>query len=213
MCKGNPGRASCHLRPTLEQDMVVVFASRGRGQERGKITCYRGSYCQGGSLVTMKSCRGSCPPCPFDKHCGGLLCKARAVISWALGQAYRKVSHVSKCSWRRHWSRRGCIDSKRTAILGGLITQGSWVRELVCLLSVGWFPLLFGPSEFCSLFSYLEGVQSLWKKTGFLDGTGTVVETDGSHVGIRFMFNIIGEEVCRKGTLAKVTKILLIFCC
>ena len=49
------------------------------------------------------------------------------------------------------------------------------------------------------------------KKTGFLDGTGTVVETDGSHVGIRFMFNIIGEEVCRKGTLAKVTKILLIF--
>ena len=117
------------------------------------------------------------------------------------------------CRWSRYCSSRGCTENKWTAILGGLITQGSWVRELVCLLSVGWFPLLFGPSEFCSLFSYLEGVQSLWKKTGFLDGTGTVVETDGGHVGIHFLFNIIWEEVSRKGTLAKVTKILLIFCC
>ena len=212
MSKGNPGRASYHLRPTLEQDMVV-FAPRARGLERGEITCYRGSWCQVGPLVTMKTSRGSCSSCPFDKHCAGLLSKARAVISWALGQAYRKVSHVSRCRWSRHWSRRGCIESKRRAILGGLITQGSWLRELVYLLAIGWFPLWFGPSEFCSLFSYLEGVQSLWKKTDFLDGTGTVVETDGGHVGIHFLFNIIWEEVSRKGTLAKVTKILLIFCC
>ena len=161
----------------------------------------------------MKTSRGSCPFCPFDKHRGGLWSDARAIIIWALGQAYRKVSHVSRCRWSRHWSRRGCIESKRTAILGGLITQGSWVRELVCLLAVGWFPLWFGPSEFCLSFSYLEGVQSLWRKTGFLHGTGTVVEPDGGHIGIHFLFNIMWEEVSRKRTLVNVTKILLIFCC
>ena len=167
MCKGNPGRASYHLRPTSEQDMVVVFASRGKGPESGEITCYRGSCCQGGPLVTMKTSRGPCPSCPFDKHCGGLLSTARAVISWALGQAYRKVSLVSRCRWRRHWSSRGCIESKRTAILGGLIKHGSWLRELVCLLAVGWFPLCFGPSEFCSLIFIFGRCSVLMKEDWF----------------------------------------------
>ena len=214
MCKGNPGRTSIIWRPRwMEQDMVVVFIPRGRGQEMGDITCYRGSWCQVGPLVTMKTSRGPCPFFPFDKHHGGLWSEARALISWALGQAYRKVSHVSNCRWSRHWSSRGCIESKRRAILGGVIIQGSCLRELACLLAIGWVPLWFGPSEFCLSFSYLEGVQSLWRKTGFLDGTGTIVETDGGHVGIRFLFDILWEEVSRKCTLAKVTKILLIFCC
>ena len=167
MCKGNPGRTSCHLRPTLKQDMVVVFAPRARRQERGDMTCYRGSWCQGGPLVTMKTSRGSCPSCPFDKHHGGLWSEARALISWALGQAYRKVSHVSRCRWSRHWSRRGCIESKRTAILSGLITQRSCLRELVCLLAIGWFPLCFGPSEFCSLIFIFGRCSVLMKEDWF----------------------------------------------
>ena len=72
--------------------------------------------------------------------------------------------------------------------------------------------MCFGPSEFCSLIFIFGRCSVLMKKTGFLDGTGTVVETDGGHVGIHFLFNIIWEEVSRKGTLAKVTN-LLIFCC
>ena len=156
-----------HLRPTLEQDMVVVFAPRARRQERGDMTCYRGSWCQGGPLVTMKTSRGSCPSCPFDKHHGRLWSEARAIISWALGQAYRKVSHVSRCRWSRHWSKRGCIESKRIAILGGRITQGSCLRELVCLLAIGWFPLWFGPSEFCSLIFIFGRCSILMKEDWF----------------------------------------------
>ena len=82
----------------------------------------------------METSRGSSPSCPFDKHSGGLWSKATKVISWALGHAYRKVSHVRRCSWSRSWSRRGCTESKRTTILGGLTIQGSWLREVVCLL-------------------------------------------------------------------------------
>ena len=55
-------------------------------------------------------------------------------------------------------------------------------------------------------FSCLEGVQSEWKKTFFLDGTGDIVETDGRHTGINFLSSTILEEVSEKCTLAKVTK-------
>ena len=41
------------------------------------------------------------------------------------GAIRRKVSHVSRCRWSRDWSSRGCIESKRTAILGGLITHST----------------------------------------------------------------------------------------
>ena len=82
----------------------------------------------------METSRGSCPSWPFDKHSGGFWSKARRAICWALGQAYRKVNHMRGCSWSRHWSGRGCREEKRRAILGGLTTQGSWLRELVCLL-------------------------------------------------------------------------------
>ena len=93
--------------------------------EKEEVTSYRGNWVRLAHGLPGKLAEGHAPHYLFDKlswwRCSDL--KVRTVTSWG-GSKYvgRSVMWVG-CRWSRHWSSRGCTESKRTAILSDLTIQ------------------------------------------------------------------------------------------
>ena len=98
----------------------------------GEIGSYRGNWHQVGSLVTGETSMPLTAPL------------IRTITSLGLGQVCRKVSQWVGCRWSRHWSSRGCRETKRRAILRSLTIYLSSLhycfssRILFCLIPTWW---------------------------------------------------------------------------
>ena len=105
-----------------------------RYQGKREMTSYRRNWCQVGSWVARETSRGVHLTAPLiNYHSGGSSdLKIRTITSWGWGQVHRhllirlydlegRLVRWVGCRWSRDWSSRGCTESKRTAILCGLL--------------------------------------------------------------------------------------------
>ena len=114
-------RATPHrVRQVAGRTREAVFAPRGRG----RLAVIGGIEVRWAHWLPGKIAEGTPLTSPLISYqVETFRCTVRTIISWGLGQVFRKGSRWVPCRWSRQSLCRGCRESKRTAILSGPTIQ------------------------------------------------------------------------------------------
>ena len=134
------------------QDVVVVLEWGGGG----RLPVMGGTDIILAHQLPEKPAEGHAPHHPFDKHSEELWSEARIAIRWDKGKCVERSVKWMECRLRRCWLGRGCTESKRTAILGGLTLR---IEYLSKLRNWHWFIICLFLTKRFNYFLYYKNIQ------------------------------------------------------